>query len=260
MARGSSRFSEIKIFRQVPFSLVTCYITRHHNDKMQYNKTILMILFTCIVFFSNNYHLKLSLKNNQQSHSADSLNTTTTKQTACVKSWMHLNPISASVCPVKVSGYPVNSDAIWVVDLCRYQHHGVTAIDVGSSDGPNLIICPIDITLNWVIVYSYGMANVVNLQVWGDKDEMLDFNHNKIGLISLCMCVSTCSTMSVKSGRSREILLRSVRRASNKTCSAPEKAKKHLLIICRLLGVLIWSPRVNLVYTNMALCIFFSVC
>lgn len=80
-----------------------------------------------------------------------------------VTNQIYLNPISASVSPVQVSGNPIYSNAIWVVDLRGNQHGGITPINAGSSNGPNLIIRPIDITFNWVIIYSYGMANVINL-------------------------------------------------------------------------------------------------
>lgn len=76
---------------------------------------------------------------------------------------MYLNPISACVCPVQVSGHPVHSDAIWVVDLCGNQHHGISAINVGTPDSPHLVVRPIYVTLDWVIVDSYGMANVIHL-------------------------------------------------------------------------------------------------
>ncbi|KAF3854181.1 hypothetical protein F7725_022236, partial [Dissostichus mawsoni] len=74
---------------------------------------------------------------------------------------------------IQVSGHPVNSNAIWVVDLRGNQHHGIAAINVGSADGPNLIIRPIDVTLNWVIVYSYGMANVIDLHEQRNNDKDL---------------------------------------------------------------------------------------
>lgn len=76
---------------------------------------------------------------------------------------MYLNSVGASVSPVQISGHPVHSNAIWVVDLCGDQHHGIAAIYVGSADGTNLIVCPINVTLNGVIVYSYSMANIINL-------------------------------------------------------------------------------------------------
>lgn len=143
---------------------------------------------------------------------------------------MYLNPVSTSVSPVQVSGHPVYSNAIWVVDLRGNQHHCIAAIDVGSPDGPNLIICPIDITLNRVIVYSYGMANVVNLHEQRNNDEYMRVQEDRTDKF-VYVCEFTCSTMSVKSGRSSEILLRSVRRASSKTCSAPKQTTQDLIIV-----------------------------
>lgn len=78
---------------------------------------------------------------------------------------MYLNPVSASVGPVQVPGHPVHSNAIWVVDLRGNKHHGIAAIDVGSPNGPDLIICPVDITFNRVIVYGYCMADVIDLHL-----------------------------------------------------------------------------------------------
>lgn len=90
----------------------------------------------------------------------------------------------------------------------------------------NFIIGPINITLNRIIVYSYGMANVINLhKFWEEKKWSIKYTRSGL-IICVCVCSFTCSTMSVKSGRSREILLRSVRRANSKTCSAPKQTKQ----------------------------------
>lgn len=43
----------------------------------------------------------------------------------------------------------------------------------------------------------------------------------------VCVRVFTCNTMSLKSGRSSEIFLRSVRRASRRSCSAPEHTRQR---------------------------------
>lgn len=139
---------------------------------------------------------------------------------------MYLDPVSAGVSPVQVSGHPVNSNAIWVVDLRGNQHHGIAAVNVGPADGPNLIVRPIDVTLNWVIVDSYGMANVIDLHEQRNNDKYLKESVCGCAVV----CGLTCSTMSVKSGRSSEILRRSVRRASSRTCSAPEQQTR--LIPC----------------------------
>jgi len=75
----------------------------------------------------------------------------------------YLNPVRAGVGPVQISGHPVHSYPIWVVDLRGNQHHGVAAIDVGPPDGPDLVVRPVDKTLNRVVVDGDGVADVIHL-------------------------------------------------------------------------------------------------
>lgn len=103
---------------------------------------------------------------------------------------MYLNAISASVSPVQVSGHPVHSNAIWVVDLRGNQHHGIASINVGSSDSPNLIVCPINITLDRVIVYSYGMPYVVNLYEQRNNDQYMRVQQEGTDkCVFVCVCL-----------------------------------------------------------------------
>lgn len=78
-------------------------------------------------------------------------------------SWIYLNPISASVGPVKVSGHPVHSNTVRVFELCGNQHHSIPPINVRSPDGLHLIIRPVHEAFSWVVVYGYGMADVTDL-------------------------------------------------------------------------------------------------
>lgn len=76
----------------------------------------------------------------------------------------YLDAVSAGIRPIQVSGNPVHSDAIRMVDLRGDHELGIATVQKGAADGLYLVICPVDVSVHWVVVNGDGVADVFGLE------------------------------------------------------------------------------------------------